>query len=270
VLVSLDGTRAGWQALEWATAEATARGGTLSIVRSVTSPLAASGPWIWAYQPGFADMAYAAGREDLAAASEQAHAIDPSLPISMELLPGALGAARLRSGTADALVVVGRPRGMGQILGSELSAAWGALNQGPGAIALVDLMGAGQAGPSTGRVVLALDAEGDPSSLIASAFRAAMRRSAEMTVLHRWGYRAVDEVLAPYRTVFPEVGVRRRVVKSLTRAVVDESHGAALTVVAAPGSAMDVAGHVRALRLVRAAHGPVTIVSPMRPQRGIG
>ena len=273
VLVSLDGTRAGRQALAWATAEAAARGGTLSIVRSVASSHLAAGPWLWAYQPGFAEMEYFAGREDLAEASEQAHAIDSSLAVSTDLLPGTLGSTVLRNGTTDALIVVGRRRRMGQVLDLELSATWGAFNRGPGAIALVDLTDACHAGPSTGRVVLALDAAGDPSMVIASAFRAAMRRCAGITLLHTLGHGAVgevvDEVLAPYRTVFPEVGVRTRAVKSLTRAVREESHGAALTVVAAPESARDIVGRVRALRLVRAAGGPVTVVSQARAQTDV-
>lgn len=159
-------------------------------------------------------------------------------------------------------------------MGLELSAVWGAPNRGPGAVALVDLTDAGPAGPSTGRVVLALHAAGDPSVVIASAFRAAMRRGAGITLLHAWGHGAavgvvVNEVLAPYRTVFPEVGVRTRAVQSLTRAVSEESHGAALTVTAAPEGARDVVGRVRALRLVRAARGPVTVVSQARPRRGV-
>ena len=274
VLVSIDGTRAGQHALEWATAEASARGGALSIVRPVASPSVAAGQWLLASQPGFAEMAYSVGREDLAAAREQAHAIDPQLAVSTDLLPGALGPALLRSRTTDALVVVGRPRGMGQVWAPELSAAWGVLNRGQGSIALVDLTDVCHAGPSTGRVVLALDAARHPSTVIAAAFRAALRRCARITFLHVWGdgavSQAMEEALATCRTVFPDVEVRTRAVRSLTRAVMDESHGAALTVVAAPESARDVVGRARALRLVRAARGPVTVVSPARPQKGVG
>jgi hypothetical protein len=266
VLVSLDGTRSGWRALEWAAAEAAARGGTLRILRSAAAPLVATGPWLWVYQPEFAALAYSTGRDDLAAAGAQAHAIDPLLPVSAELLPGAIGPALRGDGRHDALVVVGRRCGVGRIGGPVPSTVWGAMRRTRRSITVVDLTDSRQAGPSAGCVVLALGASGDVSPAIASAFRAAMRRGVGLTLLYAWGREVtgdvVDGVLAPYRSVFPEVGVQARAVSSLRHAVADESRGAALTVVVGPGRAGDAAGRVRAGRLVGAAHGPVTLVPP--------
>jgi len=236
---------------------------------SMFDPLALTGRFTLPYQPEFADLAYSTGRDDLAAAGAQAHAIDPMLPVSAELLPGAIGPALRRDGRNDALVVVGRRRGVGRIGGSAPSTVWGAMSRTRRPITVVDLTDTRQAGPSAGRVVLALGPTGDVSPVIASAFRAAMRRGVGLTLLYAWGREVVgdvvDEVLVPYRTVFPEVGVRARAVSSLRHAVADESRGAALTVVAAPGCTGDIAGRVRAGRLVRVARGPVTLVPAGRP-----
>lgn len=270
VLVALDGTTAGRQALEWAAAEAAARDSALHILRPVSSPLFATSAWLWMYQPDNAESVYSAAHHELELAIEQVHEIVPHLDVSAVLVPGTLGPTSLGDPAHDALLVVGRRRGTARALGTASSGAGIALSRTGMPVAVAGLAERGAAvGPSAGRVILALGTTGDPSPVIGAAFRAAMRRGVGLTLLYAWGRGVigdvVDEVLAPYEATFPEVSVRTRMVTSLPRAVADESQGAAVTVAATPASAWDVAGRMRAGRLVRAARGPVVLVPLPRP-----
>ncbi|KZM77114.1 universal stress protein [Cellulosimicrobium sp. I38E] len=272
VLVALDGDPAGRPALEWAAAESAVRGSALHVRRSVPSPLLAVSPWAWAhhspwlwtYQPDVAEAALAAGQDELTAAVEAAQEVAPALDVSTDLVAGAALATGLRRAGGAALVVVGRRRGVRRLPATVRSALRGRRGTRGLPVVVVDLAGYGVEGPSAGRVVVAVDARDDPAPVLGAAFRAATRRGVGLTLLHAWGRGivpdVVDEVLGPYRDVFPEVGVRARPVTSLVRALAEESRGAALVVVAASGRPTDVVGQVVSRRVVRAVAGPVVLV----------
>ncbi|ROS75506.1 universal stress protein [Cellulomonas sp. PhB143] len=286
VVVSLGGSRAGRRALEWAAGEAAVRGSALRIVHTIALPLFPADPWQWAFAPGLGLVAYDVARAELADAVGHAHAIDPGLEVSTELLHGPPGPGLLACVRGDdALVVVGRRRrGAARPRALAPAVAWGALRRAGRPAVVVDLADARERGPSTGRVLVALDGTHDPSPVLDVAFRAAARRGAGLTLLHAWPSRAgggtgtgaspgagsdehVDALLGAYRDAFAGVGVRHRQVALLAEAVAAETRGVAMTVVAAPTGGGDLGGRSRARRLVRAARGPVTLVpvSPARP-----
>lgn len=272
VLVALDGDPAGRPALEWAAAEAAVRGSALHVRRSVPSPLLAVSPWVWAhhspwlwtYQPEVAEAALAAGRDELAAAVRAAHEVVPALDVSTDLVAGAAPASGLGLANGAALVVVGRPRRSRWQAATVRAALRPRRGRRRLPVVVVDLAGHAVDGPSAGRVVVALGARDDPAPVLETAFRAAARRGVGLTLLHAWGRGivpdVVDEVLGPYRDVFPEVGVHARPVTSLVRGLAEESRGAALVVVAAPGRPTDVVGRVVIRRVVRTVTGPVVLV----------
>jgi len=270
VLVSLDGSRAGWRALEWAAGEAAARGSALRVVHTVTVPLFPGDPWQWwQFAASLGEAAYEIARAELAEAVLRVHDIAPHIDISTELISGR-PAAGLRAGTRtdDALVVVGRRRHARRLPTFAPSVAWAAVRRAAQPAAVVDLADSWDPGPSTGRVLVALDGAHDPLPVLDVAFRAAARRGAGITVLYAWGggmvVDVVDELLDPYRRAFPTVDVRHREARRLARTLAGEAHGAAVTVVAASGGSWDLVGRYRVRRLVGAVRGPVTLV-PLAP-----
>ncbi|MBD5788299.1 universal stress protein [Cellulosimicrobium terreum] len=278
VLVAFDASRASRGPLQWAAAEATARGDALRVVRAVTAPVAYMDPWtpwhVWfpwaaADGPDQGDLVWTAARKDLATAVLQAHSVDPLLPVDVALRPGPVSAAVLHEAHDHTLLVVAKRRRARRLPGARPSAAWGTVRRSPVPVAVVELADTPETGPSTGRVVVALRGRGDPTPVLETAFRSARRRRTGLTLLHSWDRgvlsEVVGEMLDPHRLVFPEVDVRYRRVDSLVRAVVAESKGAAVTVVGAPTSWADVAGRVLRRRLVGAVHGPVVLVPPARP-----
>ena len=272
VLVSLDGSRAGWRAMEWAAGEAAARGSALRVVHTVAVPLFPADPWQWwQYAQSLGEAAYEVARAELADAVVRVREIAPLIDLSTELVPGP-PAAGLRADVRsnDALVVVGRRRGARHLPTFAPSVAWGAVRRAAQPAAVVDLADSWEPGPSMGRVLVALDGTSDPSPVLDVAFRAAARRGAGITVLYAWGggmvIDVVDELLDPYRRAFPTVEVRHREARRLARALAAEAHGAAVTVVAASGGGWDLVGRYRVRRLVGAVRGPVTLV-PLVPTR---
>ncbi|QJW35154.1 universal stress protein [Cellulosimicrobium protaetiae] len=271
VLVALDGDPAGRPALEWAAAEAAVRGSALHVRRSVPSPLLAVSPWVWAhhspwlwtYQPEVAEAALTAGRDELTAAVRAAHEVVPALDVFTDLVAGAAPASGLERDGA-ALVVVGRPRRSRRQPATVREALRPRRSRPRLPVVVVDLAVRGVDGPSVGRVVVALGARDDPAPVLETAYRAAARRGVGLTLLHAWGRGivpdVVDEVLGPYQDVFPEVGVLARPVTSVARALAEESRGAALVVVAAPGRPTDVVGRIVSRRVVRAVACPVVLV----------
>ena len=109
-------------------------------------------------------------------------------------------------------------------------------------------------GESAARVVVGIDTTTDPSAALGFAFRSALRRGVGVTLVRAWmpcwteefDSRAgaptapesaagrYDSELRLWRVMFPEVTFRQRLVAGpLGPALVAESHGAALLIVAA-------------------------------------
>ncbi|MFE7407442.1 universal stress protein [Isoptericola sp. NPDC057559] len=273
VLVTLDDTPASHLPVRWAAAEAAVRGTTLRVVRSVVTPppvVVPATPWGTWYPWTSADgrsparAAWDAARADLEDVVRQAHEVDPRLGVDAGLAQAGAASAR----RDDALLVVGRRRGFRALGGPVPGTACRAARRARLPVAVVGLADSPQAGPSAHRVVAAPRAGEDPTGVLDVAFRAAARRATGVTVVHVPGAtlpaavaaEVLAEVLDPYAQVFPEVDVRTRAVSALARAVVQESEGAALTVVGVPSSPRDVTGRSLVRRIVSGTRGTVVLV----------
>lgn len=264
VTVVVDGGPFGWDALDWAAAEAAVRGRALRIVHVVT--------WPWSLDPfgnltvGVADRhVRQTAQSVLDTAVERARSVAPSLQITAQLQVADQGTS-VRPQGPDDLIVVGRQLRVARL--ATASARRFALRSSV-PVTVVRLVDAESHGPSTGRVLVGLDGETGTARILDFAFRAARRRGIGLTVLHASGIRdqtatdAVANALRLWRDAFPDVNVQVKVVPGPpAQALVDESSGAALVVLGSPKHGRlhqalfgSVAGAV-----LRSAGSPVVIV----------
>ncbi|GAA1133353.1 hypothetical protein GCM10009630_34400 [Kribbella jejuensis] len=237
VVVLIDNPRIDNDALEWAAAEAAARGSDLRIVYAF--------PWTYLLDPGGNVTVELRGRVDaqakVAAAVRRAGRVAPTISISTCVVPGwgsrSLVREARRAGD-QALVVTSRSQcRLVRTIASRTGAS----------LAVIGLADQQAAGSSAGRVVV------DGGSLAATAFgfQSARRRASGITIV---GTVQRDE-LSVWRKFFPGVDVRQRRTPDPTAGILlAESLGAALTVVARDhdgSSAYDV---------LRLAPGPVVLV----------
>jgi nucleotide-binding universal stress UspA family protein len=107
VLVGVDGDEGGWDALDWAAAEAATRGAALRIVHVVRL--------MWGVDTfsavGVSRVAPVETAERiLAEAADRARALSPEIPITTEVLPGSPARVIPAVARRDELIVLGRRR----------------------------------------------------------------------------------------------------------------------------------------------------------------
>jgi nucleotide-binding universal stress UspA family protein len=250
ILVAVNGRASGWQALDWAAAECAAYGSSLRIVHVV----AAATPILDLPADllvGWRDSHMQAGAWVLEQAARRARRVAPDVPIFVQMESGDVAPSIRDAGRCDALIVVGRgsPRRSGM-----RSTAWRVVRKSSTPVAVVELNQARASGPSAGRVIVGVNCEGGPPSVVAYAFQAASRRGTGLTAIHAWepGLEPawwseadgpsidlrplvhVDGPLRKYILDYPDVDVRGRLVRgSAGEALVKESPAAALLVLGA-------------------------------------
>jgi nucleotide-binding universal stress UspA family protein len=250
VLVAVDGRQSGWAALEWAAAEAAARQCALRIVHAINWPYVTSDGGAFLHQ--WDSAACEAAELVVNEGARRARAVDPALEISTLVRAGSIGAAVVREGRRDALIVLGRRRNAGRL--SRFS--WFGRSVGRHVsrradcpVAIIDLVDETELGPSAGRVVVVVDSMSEPTGALVFAFRSASRRDVGLTVLQRrslrpvgldphvceWSDESVDcrsvkNVLDACRKEFPRVEVRQHLIGPGGTALVARSRGAALVV----------------------------------------
>lgn len=220
--------------LEWAAAEAAARSAELRVVYAFR----------WPYLLDFLGELTVEERdvEDaeaiVAEAIEHVRGIFPSLRISSTVFPGRVVDALLTEAreSTGALIVVGHGRRFERRLARHLS------RRTTASLAVVGLTPHRTVGPSSGRVVVAVDSK-DRTGALGYAFGAARRRGTGLTVV------GPTDVTA-WQAVYPEVDVRRSAVAG-TGALVAESTAAALTVLPTG---------LHSAELTHLTHGPVVLV----------
>jgi nucleotide-binding universal stress UspA family protein len=281
IAVAVNGGSSGWQALDWAAAEAAARRSTLRIVHVVVPPTVMSDP-LGGAGPVWIDVgASEAGALVLEEAVRRAQQITPESVVTASLTCGALAAAISATSHDNALTVIGRgrPRRVGMTAASRRIA-----RNVAGPLAIVELDEERQSGPSAGRVVIGIDGSAGPHAAVAYAFQAAARRGVGLTAIHACNawitplqeradkcrsldslrrLATIDDVLQTYRDAHPNVDVRRRFVHdSPSTALVAESKAAALLVIGVQprGRLPRVLGSVARAALGRAAC-PIAMIS---------
>jgi nucleotide-binding universal stress UspA family protein len=249
---------AGKLVLDWAAAEAAARGSELHVVHAFrrVRQVDAGGYPIVDLQARIDAEAF------VATAIRRVHRTMPSLRIRACVYAGRQATALISEArnSVDALIVLNHVPG--RIPARRL------LRRTSASLAVVCLSPPGFAARATGQVVVGVDATGGPASVLGFAFRAARRRAIGLTVIHALSSPDVEEIedtVRIWQTAYPEVPVRWRIdTGTVDSLLLAESTGAALTVLGPDrhnwlhstlrGSPTDTI-----LRLTR---GPLVIVHP--------
>jgi nucleotide-binding universal stress UspA family protein len=283
VLVAVDGSDRGWEALEWATAEAAARQCVLRIVHVFAWPLTVDALGVVAVNR-LESGAREAAELVVERAACDARLIAPELVITTHLQEGAVGSAILREGRRDALIVLGRARPSGLLRPRSGSPAWQVARHAACPVAVIGLGNDAPPGPSAARVVVGVDGTEGSTAALGFAFRAALRRGVGVTALHAWlprhpadvegkvddldsgqslRHHMFDAALTIWRDAFPEVDVQPKLVAApVGPALLAESAAAALLVVGSSGHGrvhgtfFGSVGHT----VLRSAHSPVAVV----------
>jgi nucleotide-binding universal stress UspA family protein len=165
IVVAVDGHPHGWDALEWAAAEAAARQCALRIVHAVSRPLAADA-FTWPLTvDAFGDAgAQEAAEHIVSEAARRARIVAPALHITTHLQAGTTAAAVLQEGGQDALIVLGRGRKAGRFSSITRSVSWQVARHASCPVAMVELFDEASRGPSAGRVVVGVDGTGGTQS----------------------------------------------------------------------------------------------------------
>ncbi|MFG1625180.1 universal stress protein [Kribbella sp. NPDC049227] len=260
VIVLVDEHTTDVEALEWATAEAAARGSELRIVYAFRFPRLldpVGNPTV--------DLQTRESAEDVVTvAVRRARRIAPDLRIRTHVFPGRQVTALVteaREGDRG-LVVLGH----GRRSRLERSLTRRLARGTTASLAVIGLSKQGAVGPSAGRVVVGVDDNGGPPAVLGFAFRAARRRGTGLTVVHAAASsrrRSVEDAVQIWRMAYPEVDVQWDFTRGpIDSAVLAESPAAALTVLGADRHAWlhRVVRGSASYNVLRLARGPVVMV----------
>jgi nucleotide-binding universal stress UspA family protein len=239
VTVGVSRSIRGWDALEWAAAEAWARQCPLRIVHVVSwRPLSLYS--CGALATDAAAHGLAAGAALLEEAQCRAARVAPGLSIATVLEIGDPASAIRCIGAADALIVLGREHRRHRRLPWIRSTAARVARRAPGPVAIIDLH-AEMDEPPAARVVALVDGGAADSPVLDLAFRAARRRGLGVTVArasdaaaagHPSRRKSVEPALAECRARFRGVHVTEEVLPHpLAPALLNQARGAALVAV---------------------------------------
>jgi nucleotide-binding universal stress UspA family protein len=251
VVVGVDATGATDHAVDWAAAEAAARGCPLHLVHVFRQPFTADAFGMAAPVEVYAAVA----RQVLRSAMRRARAVAPDLELSARWIPGSVVRALLdeagRAGDRGRGLLVlggGRRRGVRGLLPGSVPASVAARSSCP--VVVIRTAGGVPQARTPPRVVVGVDEEGwdgTPFGTAATgfAFRAAAQRGIPLAVVHAHlparrteAGSTAEAACARWRAVFPGVPVLLElVVADPADALVVASDGAALVVVGSRGRA---------------------------------
>ncbi|TQN43571.1 universal stress protein family protein [Blastococcus colisei] len=242
-------------ALDWAAAEAAARGLSLRLVHPFRTPLPVD-PFGLA-PPADVPPPRTTAAQLLDDALRRARAVAADLVVETALVPGSTRRVLLHESRTAGLLVLG---GHSSDPFSRVRAVRARLRLAAVAACPVTVVGAlpRAAGPRPSpRVVVGIDGTPTSGAAVGFAVRAARQRGIALAVVHAWtadppadlegvcacrvateadALRLVDRTLAPWRAEFPDVPVTADVRSSdAASALVAVSDGAALVVLGAPG-----------------------------------
>lgn len=285
VVVGVDGSASGCDAVDWAAAEAATRHRPLRIVHAYTAPL----PWdpFGVVSLGHDDCGPTrSAAQVLDTAVRRVRAVASDIEVTTRLVRGATVPAILAQTEETDLLVLGS-RGLGGLRGLLAGSVSGrVITRAACPVVLVRPYRTVAPGPSAARVVVGVVGFAQSTRAIEFAVHAAAQRGVGVTAVHAWTppgpvdfstvaddvsaaegieRRALEEALTEWRDGFAGVDITARLVRGRPDEVlVAESAGAALVVIGSRGL-----GGVRGALLgsvsqgvVRRASGPVAVVRP--------
>jgi nucleotide-binding universal stress UspA family protein len=289
ILVTVNGGPDGWDALDWAAAEAEARRCDLQIVCFFEWHLTVDAYGTMPFIAGDAGAGEAAERivDD---AAIRARAVASTLQISTRIQEGS-NIAALRHVREGALLVLPGHGAGGRFETSPFrsmhrSHSWRVARQSGCPVVAVTLAHTSAPAPSAGRVVVGVSGSHQHPAALEFAFQAARRRGVGITALHAWpdtrnhlqfgdpsavdlqNRAALENPLRLSRARFPDVEVRQRFVpgRAAAAALIAESTGASLLVIGSRRRRLPQARIAPVGRdVLRAAPCPVAIVSNSVP-----
>lgn len=226
VVVGVDGAPGSAGALRFGIAEARRRGTALQLVHVLPTY-----PPVWPVAPAARDDLREVGVGILERSATEVRQATPDLEITARLGHGPRSAAIVEAGHGAQLVVVGREtrRGVDRALTGTTTAGVAAR----ASCSVVVVPSFWMPGPSHGRVVVGIKSNRNAHELLSKAFAEARARGAELTLVTAWelpdpylarielrthapdweadGRRLLDELLADWRTDYPEVPVEIRI-----------------------------------------------------------
>jgi len=279
VLVGVDGSSSALAAVGWAAREAHRRDAVLRLVEVVEWHAdAPAGPAAVTATTAARSARAEVAAADLARAVELAVDRLPATRIEQCVRGGTPAEVLAREAEGADVLVIGGPRGgwEGSLIGVGLAARV--------SCPLVIVDRAGDPDPRA-QVVVGVDGSVDADGAVAVAFREARERGAPVEIVHAWSdapldgvpdldfaafaadvQRAVDARVAAVRARYPDVPVRRTVVRDRpAHALAEASRGAQLVVIGARGRSAALALGEVGRRVVLSAQCPVMIVGPRCP-----
>ncbi|MGE0217613.1 universal stress protein [Mycolicibacterium sp.] len=258
VVVGIDGTAAADDALDWASAEAAARGCGLRIVHAFRPSLIVD-PYGVVPPLGDLPVVWAAAERVLVQAAARARSVAADLPVTARLLQGTAVPALLGEACDAGVLVLGGRSGRGLRGRLSRSVSGQVAAQAPCPVVIVRPRDAVDARPSPPRVVVGVDESASCTAAVGFAFHAACQRGVPVVAVHAWipdppgdleaitgppalaeavAGRVLDRAVDRWRSAFADVSVRPVLVRGEpAHALLAESHGAALLVIGTRGRA---------------------------------
>lgn len=271
VAVGVDGSAESFAAVDWAAGEAAGRDGRLRLVSATR----------WEKHPNVVMPSYAAedwGRSWLEEAEQRVLRRHPQVVVTFREDEDAPVKVLLAAAEGASLLVLGS-RALSEA-GSFLLGSVGLASVAQAEVPVVLVRpGEGRAG-AQGEIVLGMDARRPSDELLEFAFGEAVRRSAELRIVHTWhfpaAYRrgadeegrgvhqeaegALSEAVEPWRRRFPRVPVTTEVVRGRAAAhLVSSGDGAALLVVGRRREKGRAGHHVGAVTHAVVHHAPCPV-----------
>ncbi len=268
ILVGIDGRPPGWEALRWATLEASAQGCPLRIMHVFNWPTFAWDACGYVVVNQWATDDHDAARILVEEGEDRAFQISTTLRVTTEVEAGSVANHFLQARQPGDLLVIGRRSPVGWLRPTPWSVSWQVARRSTTPVVLVRTPGRMSAiAPSTGKIVVVVDDLDGAFEAVIFALRTASRRRVGLTaILADTSLTDAAGTVQRWSRAFPDVAtslVRRPLVAGrLCLPLAEDLQGAALVVVGGYRRGRIHSALVASLdgEVVRETEGPIAFV----------